>query len=194
MNTRFLPWLATSLAILIAGSQATAQGRNEVKALQFALAQHGLYSGTVDGLDGPGTRAAIRSFAERFGIEASFWPVASKMSVNTTWEVEWTDAVEKAVIENLETSLLDARSARIDDRILYRTNNGASACIKVNAKNALGAYTGYHWLFFSIVEVNYPESSLLKLDDTAFAVGPAQIEADTAEAWCMLGYVLERNE
>jgi len=194
MKMHSLPWLTATLVILATGSQANAQDRNAVKALQFALAQHGFYSGTIDGVNGPSTRAAIRSFAEDFGAEASFWPVASRMSANTTWAVEWTDAVEKAVMDNVETSLLGARSARIDDRILYRTDKGATACIKVNTTNAMGAHTGYQWLFFSIVEVNYPESSLLKLENTAFAVGPAQIRADTAEAWCMLGFVLERGE
>jgi peptidoglycan hydrolase-like protein with peptidoglycan-binding domain len=45
---------------------AAASGR--VAALQVALRAVGLYAGTVDGTDGPGTRAAVRAFQARHGL------------------------------------------------------------------------------------------------------------------------------
>ena len=126
------------------------------------------------------------------GTENAFWPVASKMSVETFWEVDWTAAAEKAVQKAMEMSLLDAASAKIDERILFRTEDGASACVKVNAKNSYGAFTGYRWLYFSLFEVNYPKSSLLKLEDTALALGPLEVSDEASHAWCMLGYVLPK--
>lgn len=181
--------LAIFLSVAITGLPVLAQDRNDVAALQYALAQHDLYSGTVDGRSGKGTQAAIKAFADKQGIESDFWPVASKMSVNTFWEAAWTDAADQAVLQAMEVSLFDAGSAKIDERILFRTDDGASACVKVNAKNTYGAYTGYRWLYFALVEVNHPKSSLLKLEDTAFAVGPAEVSDETAQAWCMLGFV-----
>ncbi len=187
MVKRHLTAVCVALALL--AGPAMAQDRNAVAALQYALAQHDLYSGTVDGRSGKGTQAAIKAFADKQGVESDFWPVASKMSVNTFWETAWTDAADKAVLLAMETSLFDAGSAKIDERILFRTDDGASACVKVNAKNAHGAYTGHRWLYFSLVEVNYPKSSMLKLEDTAVAIGPADVSDQTAQAWCMLGFV-----
>jgi murein DD-endopeptidase MepM/ murein hydrolase activator NlpD len=43
-------------------------GSSDVAALQVALRAKGAYSGAVDGLTGPGTRAAVRSFQRRAGL------------------------------------------------------------------------------------------------------------------------------
>ena len=43
-------------------------GSPSIAALQVALRAKGLYSGTVDGFAGPGTRAAVRSLQRRAGI------------------------------------------------------------------------------------------------------------------------------
>jgi murein DD-endopeptidase MepM/ murein hydrolase activator NlpD len=57
-------------AMLIAGA-VSAYGRSpEVAALQSALYATGDYVGTIDGLDGPGTRAAVRRFQPRHGLVA----------------------------------------------------------------------------------------------------------------------------
>ena len=43
-------------------------GSSSIAALQVALRAKGLYSGTVDGIAGPGTRAAVRRLQRRAGI------------------------------------------------------------------------------------------------------------------------------
>src|SRR6478609_6147883 len=43
-------------------------GSSSVAALQVALEAKGLYSGTIDGFAGPGTRAAVRRLQRRAGI------------------------------------------------------------------------------------------------------------------------------
>ena len=186
MVKRHLTAVCVALALL--AGPAMAQDRNAVAALQYALAQHDLYSGTVDGRSGKGTQAAIKAFADKQGVESDFWPVASKMSVNTFWETAWTDARIKRSCWRWNVPV--RRGVRQDRRAHpLRTDDGASACVKVNAKNAHGAYTGHRWLYFSLVEVNYPKSSMLKLEDTAVAIGPADVSDQTAQAWCMLGFV-----
>ena len=49
---------------------AAAAGRAEVAALQVALRGVGTYGGTVDGVAGPGTRAAVSRFQARNGLAA----------------------------------------------------------------------------------------------------------------------------
>jgi murein DD-endopeptidase MepM/ murein hydrolase activator NlpD len=49
---------------------AAAAGRPDVAALQVALRGAGLYGGTVDGVAGPGTRAAVRRFQSHHGLAA----------------------------------------------------------------------------------------------------------------------------
>lgn len=53
--------LLAGLAFLAAAAPAGAYTRAEVGALQVALRSSGLYSGTVDGVAGPGTAAAVRA-------------------------------------------------------------------------------------------------------------------------------------
>lgn len=194
VTIRFFAPLSLALFTCFFASQIHAQSRGEFRALQYALGQHGFYDGTVDGLGGPQTRRAISGYAQGNGVANDWQAVSGKLSANITWEVEWTDAAEKAVMENLETHLIDARSARISDKILYRTSDGASACVHVNSKNAIGAYSGYEWLFYTLVEINYSKTSTLKLEDAAFAVGPFPFGARVSEALCMLGYISEKQE
>lgn len=67
---------AAALALLLAAAGAlpaaaeAQRARPSVAALQVALRANGLYSGDVDGLRGPGTRAAVRAFQHRRGIAA----------------------------------------------------------------------------------------------------------------------------
>jgi murein DD-endopeptidase MepM/ murein hydrolase activator NlpD len=62
------PWACASLvaALVFAfdGSAAGA-GQSPVAALQVALTARGLYSGTIDGVAGPSTNAAVRAFQRR---------------------------------------------------------------------------------------------------------------------------------
>jgi peptidoglycan hydrolase-like protein with peptidoglycan-binding domain len=54
---------------MAAGSKAaTSQVRPQVAGLQVALRAWGLYSGPIDAIDGPGTRAAVRAFQQRAGL------------------------------------------------------------------------------------------------------------------------------
>jgi murein DD-endopeptidase MepM/ murein hydrolase activator NlpD len=64
--------LACFLAVVSLGfpavSVANRMGSASVAALQVGLRAKGLYSGTVDGFAGPGTRSAVRSLQRRAGI------------------------------------------------------------------------------------------------------------------------------
>jgi murein DD-endopeptidase MepM/ murein hydrolase activator NlpD len=68
--------LAAALACAVAGpalasaSTAKAAGSHDVAALQVALRALGHYSGTIDGVAGPGTSAAVSRFQSRKGLAA----------------------------------------------------------------------------------------------------------------------------
>jgi murein DD-endopeptidase MepM/ murein hydrolase activator NlpD len=63
--------LAIAVAVLAPATAAAARmGSASLAAVQVALRAHGLYSGTVDGVAGPGTRAAVRSMQRRAGLAA----------------------------------------------------------------------------------------------------------------------------
>jgi murein DD-endopeptidase MepM/ murein hydrolase activator NlpD len=63
--------LAAGVAALApATAEAARMGNAEIAAVQVALRAHGLYSGTIDGVAGPGTRAAVRSMQRRAGLVA----------------------------------------------------------------------------------------------------------------------------
>lgn len=55
------------LALAFVGS-AVAGGNPEVAALQVGLRAHGVYTGTVDGVLGPGTQRAVRKLQRRAGL------------------------------------------------------------------------------------------------------------------------------
>jgi peptidoglycan hydrolase-like protein with peptidoglycan-binding domain len=67
---RALAVAAAFLVLLTAPGAAAAAGRPDVAALQVALRGAGLYAGTVDGVAGPGTRAAVSRFQARNGLVA----------------------------------------------------------------------------------------------------------------------------
>jgi len=56
------------LVLLMAPAAAQAAGRPSIAALQVALRAEGTYSGSIDGIRGPGTRRAIARFQMRKGI------------------------------------------------------------------------------------------------------------------------------
>jgi murein DD-endopeptidase MepM/ murein hydrolase activator NlpD len=56
------------LSTLMGVAAAPAQAGSGAAALQVALHARGLYDGTIDGLAGPGTRAAVRRFQARRGL------------------------------------------------------------------------------------------------------------------------------
>src|SRR5215211_9178947 len=63
----------TALIVLTAAawpSAVAARGSANVAALQVALRAQRLYEGSVDGLDGAGTAAAVRRLQRRAGLDA----------------------------------------------------------------------------------------------------------------------------
>src|SRR4051794_6142756 len=60
----------TAVAALLLAGPAWGQGSARVAALQTALTAKGIYGGTIDGVNGPATRAAVRRFQRRAGIQA----------------------------------------------------------------------------------------------------------------------------
>ena len=60
--------VAALVVALLLPALASAAGRPSVAALQVALRAEGTYSGSIDGIRGPGTRAAVARFQLRRGI------------------------------------------------------------------------------------------------------------------------------
>ena len=67
---RRLACIAVALTAVVAPGAAAAAGRPDVAALQVALRGVGTYAGTVDGVAGRGTRAAVSRFQARNGLPA----------------------------------------------------------------------------------------------------------------------------
>jgi murein DD-endopeptidase MepM/ murein hydrolase activator NlpD len=67
-RTAFTFAVALALALLCAVAPAFARVSADTAALQVALRANGLYGGTVDGIAGPGTRAAVRALQARRGL------------------------------------------------------------------------------------------------------------------------------
>jgi peptidoglycan hydrolase-like protein with peptidoglycan-binding domain len=71
--------LAATLSLLVVSALALAGGaiaggNPDIAALQVGLRGRGLYSGTVDGVLGPGTQSALRRFQKRRGLAADGVP------------------------------------------------------------------------------------------------------------------------
>jgi LysM repeat protein len=63
--------VVAAAAALTAAAPCAAAQSSRVAALQVALRSHGLYTGAVDGISGPMTRAALIRFQRRNGIRAT---------------------------------------------------------------------------------------------------------------------------
>lgn len=62
------PWACVSLVaafVLACAGSAWGAGSSRIAALQVALTKRGLYAGTIDGVAGPSTAAAVRRFQRR---------------------------------------------------------------------------------------------------------------------------------
>jgi murein DD-endopeptidase MepM/ murein hydrolase activator NlpD len=62
--------LSVVLTALAFAAPAAGMGRPAIAALQVTLKARGLYGGTVDGVNGPRTRGAVRRFQRRHGLVA----------------------------------------------------------------------------------------------------------------------------
>ncbi|SFL57279.1 hypothetical protein SAMN04488042_101727 [Shimia aestuarii] len=156
--------------------------------MQHALFRLGLYESKIDGLTGPGTRKAMAEYSKRYHVDNNFASIALDIEFKRReqWQAEWTDLLDAAVSEELETYLLDFGSAKIKEKILFVGNHGwQTACLYINAKNQFGAYTGYQWVFFpmkkSVVD-GYPPYVMPDL------VPP--LPKETYEFWCQMGFVV----
>lgn len=69
MPRRVLILLAALLTVLVLSGPVLAAGNANVAALQTALRRKGLYDGTIDGVAGPGTLAAVRTLQRKAGLE-----------------------------------------------------------------------------------------------------------------------------
>lgn len=68
MPVRALTALLVVAAALALPAAAEAMGKPRVAGLQVALRERGLYGGTIDGIKGPRTTAAVRRFQRRAGL------------------------------------------------------------------------------------------------------------------------------
>ena len=66
--------LAAALAAAVLAGPAASAGNPEIAALQVGLSSHGLYKGTIDGVLGAGTSAAVRRFQRKAGLPANGVP------------------------------------------------------------------------------------------------------------------------
>jgi peptidoglycan hydrolase-like protein with peptidoglycan-binding domain len=67
-GVRSLSALAAAFLLFLAVATSAGAGNPNVAALQVALRARGLYTGTIDGIVGPGTTAAVRRFQRRAHI------------------------------------------------------------------------------------------------------------------------------
>ena len=183
---KILRLLAGSSTAILLASVAFAQDAESYKALQSSLKDLGFYEGEIDGHTGPATRGAMKSYASANGLEKDFWAIVTRMSLDSKNDVDWTDTMDEGLNRNLEEYLNDAQSARFGEKHFFRTPYGASACVKVNAKNKYGAYVGYTQLYFAVVESS---GFLPKVSPSNIFIGPFPVSDDALLVWCSLGYV-----
>ncbi|MGH2997505.1 MAG: peptidoglycan-binding domain-containing protein, partial [Gaiellaceae bacterium] len=69
MSRRTLIGVLVAVAALIGCGTASAITNPQIAGLQVALRSHGLYAGPIDGISGPGTSRAVRTFQRRAGLQ-----------------------------------------------------------------------------------------------------------------------------
>jgi peptidoglycan hydrolase-like protein with peptidoglycan-binding domain len=68
MGSRTLTSVLAAVAVLLTAAPAVAATNPQIPGLQVALRAYGLYKGPIDGIAGPGTQAAVRTFQQRRGL------------------------------------------------------------------------------------------------------------------------------
>jgi peptidoglycan hydrolase-like protein with peptidoglycan-binding domain len=140
--------LLTALAAIsiCMGTNASAQGREEVFYLQQKINTLGFDIGQPDGVAGAMTLAAIREIGDEKGFEPTVQG-AYKFYARNFFEnakpLEDEEAIAK-LNETLEDKLLDPFSAQYKNIVILPSGN---ICGSVNSKNSYGAYTGYQQFF-----------------------------------------------
>jgi len=183
--------LMMCITAVFGGSAVFAQERLEVQALQYSLKRLGFYSSTVDGLMGPGTRAAISAFANENDAEPNFDAVFMNIARrDLPWAGRWNDDAQEAVEATLKNGLIDYGSAQYSGRNMLYVSEGqkwVTACVEVNARNQLGGYTGYQWFFLKGFRMNIgtAEHYSFFMDD---------LTDYQALALCQLGYIQELSD
>lgn len=164
----FFRTLIASLAVCAIGSMADAQGREDIYYIQIKLDTLGYSIGSHDGILGPKTRSALANHAKEMGFEPT--PAAMMDFYQNRYWFE-TEPVKEGplyqeLMDSFEDVLLDPYSARFKDIVVQPSGN---ICGMVNAKNRMGAYTGYrHFMSLS--------TSMTIGSETIYLVMPPQIE------------------
>lgn len=68
MSRRLLVGAVVTAAAFLGSSPASSQTNTQIPGLQVALRSHGVYAGPIDGIAGPETARAVRTFQRRAGL------------------------------------------------------------------------------------------------------------------------------
>ena len=129
-----------SLFVMCEG--ASAQGREDIYYIQIKLNTLGANLGRPDGVLGPKTQAAINEHAKQMGFKPNPEAMIDFYQKRYWFETEplLDGPLYEKVIASFEDVLFDPYSAKFKDIVVQPSGN---ICGLVNAKNQMGAYTGY---------------------------------------------------
>jgi hypothetical protein len=120
-------------------------------AFQVRLIEDGFYTGAADGEIGPGTKAAMKAYAEANGIPNTMSdliahmvkrPIEKRIDLSKKSE-ELSSSIRSATEAAVKEQLMDPYSAVIEIGNVYISGGRYIAvCGTVNAKNSYGAFVG----------------------------------------------------
>jgi len=172
----------------VASNLAAASERGITTAAQYALKRLEYYTGEIDGLKGPRTRAALDAFAndKRLDHDEVIWSLT--VHADAWKEKEIPGFIKEEILEYFEDELKDAESAKIAwETISYgkTSKNTFSVCGRINAKNSYGAFVGYQPFLASGVQ-------LIVQEVYTGAVIASVNFGEIAEILCQFGVVYEQ--